>query len=155
MVIAEFGSVFYSVKFKDFDDRGMRRQADREFSRKAELESQIAKQREEYVTADFSQRIFIDRLIAGPHGKRQRNPSRSRFRAGAAQRSSCPERRDIRVSQAVGLVRHLGEGLVYDGRLLAGCVSQMIFIYGQLNIFTMTTSLRMPCQQYNGDVRRE
>jgi pre-mRNA-splicing factor ATP-dependent RNA helicase DHX38/PRP16 len=55
VIVAEFGSVFYSVKFKDFDDRGMRRQADREFSRKAELESQIAKQREEYVTvADLS-----------------------------------------------------------------------------------------------------
>ncbi|KAG1748941.1 uncharacterized protein EDB91DRAFT_1244744 [Suillus paluster] len=39
MVVAEFGSVFCSVKFKDFDDRGMRRQADRAFSRKAELES--------------------------------------------------------------------------------------------------------------------
>jgi pre-mRNA-splicing factor ATP-dependent RNA helicase DHX38/PRP16 len=59
MIVAEFGSVFYSVKFKDFDDRGMRRQADREFSRKAELESQIAKQREEYVTADLSKCIYL------------------------------------------------------------------------------------------------
>jgi pre-mRNA-splicing factor ATP-dependent RNA helicase DHX38/PRP16 len=46
-VIAELGSVFYSVKEKNFDDRGNRRQADKEFSRKAELEMQIAKQREE------------------------------------------------------------------------------------------------------------
>jgi pre-mRNA-splicing factor ATP-dependent RNA helicase DHX38/PRP16 len=59
VIVAEFGSVFYSVKFKDFDDRGMRRQADREFSRKAELESQIAKQREEYVTvADLEMHAF-------------------------------------------------------------------------------------------------
>jgi hypothetical protein len=63
MIVAEFGAVFYSVKFKDFDDRGMRRQADREFSRKAELESQIAKQREEYVTDDLTKRLFYSRLL--------------------------------------------------------------------------------------------
>ncbi|KAI0044061.1 P-loop containing nucleoside triphosphate hydrolase protein [Auriscalpium vulgare] len=45
--LAELGSVFYSVKEKNFDDRGMRRQADREFSKKAELELEMAKQREE------------------------------------------------------------------------------------------------------------
>ena len=44
---AELGSVFYSVKEKNFDDRGNRRMADREFSKKAELETQMAKQREE------------------------------------------------------------------------------------------------------------
>jgi pre-mRNA-splicing factor ATP-dependent RNA helicase DHX38/PRP16 len=44
--LAELGSVFYSVKEKNFDDQGKRRQADREFSRKAELESEMAKQRE-------------------------------------------------------------------------------------------------------------
>lgn len=44
---AELGSVFYSVKEKNFDERGNRRQADREFSRKAELETEIARQREE------------------------------------------------------------------------------------------------------------
>ena len=44
---AELGSVFYSVKEKNFDDRGNRRTADREFSKKAELETQMAKQREE------------------------------------------------------------------------------------------------------------
>jgi pre-mRNA-splicing factor ATP-dependent RNA helicase DHX38/PRP16 len=43
---AELGSVFYSVKEKNFDDRGMRRQADREFSKRAELETEMAKQRE-------------------------------------------------------------------------------------------------------------
>jgi pre-mRNA-splicing factor ATP-dependent RNA helicase DHX38/PRP16 len=43
---AELGSVFYSVKEKNFDGRGTRRQADREFSRKAELEMEMAKQRE-------------------------------------------------------------------------------------------------------------
>jgi pre-mRNA-splicing factor ATP-dependent RNA helicase DHX38/PRP16 len=45
--LAELGSVFYSVKEKSFDERGNRTKADREFSRKAELESEIARQREE------------------------------------------------------------------------------------------------------------
>jgi pre-mRNA-splicing factor ATP-dependent RNA helicase DHX38/PRP16 len=45
--LAELGSVFYSVKEKSFDERGNRTKADREFSRKAELESEMAKQREE------------------------------------------------------------------------------------------------------------
>ncbi|PPQ73680.1 hypothetical protein CVT26_010766 [Gymnopilus dilepis] len=45
--LAELGSVFYSVKEKSFDERGNRRQADREFSKKAELETEIARQREE------------------------------------------------------------------------------------------------------------
>ncbi|KAI0726050.1 P-loop containing nucleoside triphosphate hydrolase protein [Fomitopsis betulina] len=45
--LAELGSVFYSVKEKNFDDRGNRRTADREFSKKAELETEMAKQREE------------------------------------------------------------------------------------------------------------
>ncbi|KAJ6519179.1 P-loop containing nucleoside triphosphate hydrolase protein [Mycena sanguinolenta] len=45
--LAELGSVFYSVKEKNFDERGNRRHADREFSRKAELETEIARQREE------------------------------------------------------------------------------------------------------------
>ncbi|KAF8060913.1 P-loop containing nucleoside triphosphate hydrolase protein, partial [Lyophyllum atratum] len=45
--LAELGSVFYSVKEKNFDERGNRRQADREFSKRAELETEIARQREE------------------------------------------------------------------------------------------------------------
>ncbi|EPS93567.1 hypothetical protein FOMPIDRAFT_156786 [Fomitopsis schrenkii] len=45
--LAELGSVFFSVKEKNFDDRGNRRTADREFSKKAELETEMAKQREE------------------------------------------------------------------------------------------------------------
>ena len=44
---AELGSVFYSVKEKNFDERGNRRQADREFSKKAEIETEMARQREE------------------------------------------------------------------------------------------------------------
>lgn len=44
---AELGSVFYSVKEKNFDERGLRKKADREFSRKAELESEMARQREQ------------------------------------------------------------------------------------------------------------
>lgn len=47
--LAELGSVFYSVKEKTFDERGNRRQADREFSKRAELETEIARQRAEYV----------------------------------------------------------------------------------------------------------
>jgi pre-mRNA-splicing factor ATP-dependent RNA helicase DHX38/PRP16 len=39
------------VKEKNFDDRGMRRQADREFSKRAELETEMARQRELYVQA--------------------------------------------------------------------------------------------------------
>ncbi|KAF8508196.1 putative PRP16-RNA-dependent ATPase [Gautieria morchelliformis] len=45
--LAELGSVFYSVKEKNFEYHGKRRKADKEFSRKAELEMEIAKQREE------------------------------------------------------------------------------------------------------------
>lgn len=45
--LAELGSVFFSVKEKSFDDRGNRRKADREFSRRAELEMEMAQQREE------------------------------------------------------------------------------------------------------------
>ncbi|OBZ79971.1 Pre-mRNA-splicing factor ATP-dependent RNA helicase PRP16 [Grifola frondosa] len=45
--LAELGSVFYSVKEKNFDERGNRRTADREFSKRAELETEMAKQREE------------------------------------------------------------------------------------------------------------
>ncbi|KAF9818509.1 hypothetical protein IEO21_02747 [Rhodonia placenta] len=45
--LAELGSVFYSVKEKNFDDRGNRRVTDREFSKKAELETEMARQREE------------------------------------------------------------------------------------------------------------
>lgn len=114
MIVAEFGAVFYSVKFKDFDDRGMRRQADREFSRKAELESQIAKQREEYVTHDLNETAILFTLVAVMHDKRQRKPSRSRFRVEAAQRSLCLERRDILAPQAIVLVRHLEDESGYD-----------------------------------------
>jgi len=45
--LAELGSVFYSVKAKNFDERGNRRQTDVEFSKKAEIEEEMARQREE------------------------------------------------------------------------------------------------------------
>ncbi|KAL5490090.1 DHX38 [Sanghuangporus weigelae] len=45
--LAELGSVFYSVKEKNFDDSGNRRKAVKEFSKRAELEMEMAKQREE------------------------------------------------------------------------------------------------------------
>ncbi|KAF9261860.1 P-loop containing nucleoside triphosphate hydrolase protein [Marasmius fiardii PR-910] len=54
--LAELGSVFYSVKEKNFDDRGNRRKADREFSKRAELETEMAKQREESVIPSASVR---------------------------------------------------------------------------------------------------
>ena len=44
---AELGSVFYSVKEKNFDERGNQRQKDVEFSKKAEIETEMARQREE------------------------------------------------------------------------------------------------------------
>ena len=44
---AELGSVFYSVKEKNFDERGNQRQSDVEFSKKAEIETEMARQREE------------------------------------------------------------------------------------------------------------
>ena len=47
LATAELGSVFYSVREKNFDGRGARRQADREFSKRAQLETEMAKQREE------------------------------------------------------------------------------------------------------------
>lgn len=46
-LLAELGSVFYSVKAKNFDERGNQRQTDVEFSRKAEIETEMARQREE------------------------------------------------------------------------------------------------------------
>jgi len=45
--LAELGSVFYSVKEKNFDERGNQRQTDLEFSKKAEIETEMARQREE------------------------------------------------------------------------------------------------------------
>jgi len=48
IALAELGSVFYSVKEKTFDDAsGSRRRVAKEFSKQAELEVEMAKQREE------------------------------------------------------------------------------------------------------------
>ncbi|KAI6011694.1 P-loop containing nucleoside triphosphate hydrolase protein [Pisolithus microcarpus] len=55
--LAELGSVFYSVREKNFDDGGVRRRADREFSKRAELETQIAKQREEAARKESEQTL--------------------------------------------------------------------------------------------------
>jgi pre-mRNA-splicing factor ATP-dependent RNA helicase DHX38/PRP16 len=49
LCVAELGSVFFSVREKNFDERGNRRKTDREFSRKAELETEMARNREECV----------------------------------------------------------------------------------------------------------
>ena len=61
--LAELGSVFYSVREKNFDERGNRRQADREFSRRAELETEMARQREECVL--FPLLIQLAALLTG------------------------------------------------------------------------------------------
>ncbi|KAI6153166.1 pre-mRNA splicing factor [Pisolithus tinctorius] len=55
--LADLGSVFYSVREKNFDDGGMRRRTDREFSKRAELETQIAKQREETARKESEQTL--------------------------------------------------------------------------------------------------
>ena len=41
------------MKEKNFDERGLRKRADREFSRKAELESEMARQREQWVHSQW------------------------------------------------------------------------------------------------------
>lgn len=61
--LAELGSVFYSVKEKNFDDRGNRRVTDREFSKKAELETEMARQREEYVVSSEGSLLLICRSL--------------------------------------------------------------------------------------------
>ncbi|KAF9478547.1 pre-mRNA splicing factor [Pholiota conissans] len=55
--LAELGSVFYSVKEKNFDEKGNRRQADREFSKKAEIETEMARQREETARKEEQERL--------------------------------------------------------------------------------------------------
>ncbi|KIM52353.1 hypothetical protein SCLCIDRAFT_18190 [Scleroderma citrinum Foug A] len=55
--LGDLGSVFYSVREKNFDDGGVRRKADREFSKRAELEAQIAKQREESAKKESEQAL--------------------------------------------------------------------------------------------------
>jgi Oligonucleotide/oligosaccharide-binding (OB)-fold len=77
--LAELGSVFYSVREKNFDDRGVRRQADREFSKRAELETEMAKQREAY--AKFS---LLDRWLALSDLQ-----NRKEGRRGCPRRQSC------------------------------------------------------------------
>ena len=44
---AELGSVFYSVKEKNFDSRGDQTQNSREFSKQKDIEREMARQREE------------------------------------------------------------------------------------------------------------
>ena len=47
VVVAELGGVFYSVREKNFDGRGTRNQKEREFSKQAELQVEMARAREE------------------------------------------------------------------------------------------------------------
>lgn len=86
--LAELGSVFYSVKEKNFDDqRGARRKADREFSKKAELEMEMAKQRaeeaqkkvvegEKAAATSISSKIVIPGTPRGGHGRIGQTPKR-------------------------------------------------------------------------------
>jgi len=68
--------VFYSLREKNFDDRGARRQADREFSKRAELETEMAKQREAYVENSLFWRLFIStERFVDPQGRQKRMPS--------------------------------------------------------------------------------
>ncbi|PPQ70888.1 hypothetical protein CVT24_000556 [Panaeolus cyanescens] len=55
--LAELGSVFYSVKEKNFDERGDRRTADRVFSKKAEVEGSIRKEREDMAKREAEQQL--------------------------------------------------------------------------------------------------
>ncbi|KAF8139755.1 pre-mRNA splicing factor [Boletus edulis] len=63
MTQADLGSVFYSVREKNFDDGSSRRKADREFSKRAELESQIKKQREEVAKKETEQALAVKTSI--------------------------------------------------------------------------------------------
>ena len=77
--IAELGSVFYSVREKNFDDRGARRQADREFSKRAELETEMAKQREAYVKYALLGQFVGTKCFVVPQGRPKRTPSPSKL----------------------------------------------------------------------------
>ncbi|CCL99949.1 uncharacterized protein FIBRA_01974 [Fibroporia radiculosa] len=66
--LAELGSVFYSVKEKNFDERGNRRTADKEFSKKAELETEMAKQREETAKKQEEEALAV-KIASGSSSK--------------------------------------------------------------------------------------
>ncbi|KAL6305628.1 P-loop containing nucleoside triphosphate hydrolase protein [Sparassis latifolia] len=66
--LADLGSVFYSVKEKNFDDRGNRRVADREFSKRAELESEMAKQRAESARKAQEEALAV-KIASGSNSK--------------------------------------------------------------------------------------
>lgn len=112
---AELGSVFYSVKEKNFDEKGNRRQADREFSKKAEIETEMARQRQECVSFSFIPWLSMSMLwsamanvfcsdCAGQPKRRSKNGWRRLRLAEAKRRSSCPAPHD---TQALGRVRGL------------------------------------------------
>lgn len=50
--LAELGSVFFSIRERNFDALA-RAKANREFSKRTELEAEMARQREEYVPGPF------------------------------------------------------------------------------------------------------
>jgi len=77
VITAELGSVFYSVREKNFDDRGARRQADREFSKRAELETEMAKQREAYVKYSLDCSFVLNYLQIREEGRGGRPRSQS------------------------------------------------------------------------------
>ncbi|KAI0274006.1 pre-mRNA splicing factor [Russula aff. rugulosa BPL654] len=61
--LAELGSVFYSVREKHFDDRGVRRQADREFSKRAELETEMAKHAKRTSARKAEEDALADKVV--------------------------------------------------------------------------------------------
>jgi hypothetical protein len=79
VITAELGSVFYSVREKNFDARGARRQADREFSKRAELETEMAKQREAYVHLFWNCSFVLNHLQICEEGRGGRPRSQSWF----------------------------------------------------------------------------
>lgn len=84
--LAELGSVFYSVKEKNFDERGNRRTADREFSKRAEIETEMARQREEYVfpsSVDYAPCLLCV-LLVGQRERQRKRPWLSRRLADLA-----------------------------------------------------------------------
>lgn len=69
--------MFYSVKEKNFDEKGNRRQADREFSKKAEIETEMARQREECVHLSFFARSSMANVFASIAQDREEGSGRA------------------------------------------------------------------------------
>jgi len=89
--LAELGSVFFSVKENNFDDRGMRRKADKEFSKRAELEMEMARQREE--TAKKAEEEALVKKISAGSASRIIVPGTPRTGGSGSRAGQTPRRR--------------------------------------------------------------